>query len=219
MSSSEQTDRQAPRVAGSPSAAPSAAAAAAAAAAARTPLAPSPSSARSRSRTAPGQRPTTSAGSSSSYPSASPSYAPPTPAASYGAGSGPAASVDTPDQTVSVTDARGQALPGPAEPTVTTPVQPPDVAGSGWATSAPPAPPRGAQRPAPPPHRTAPASSGSGAARSVRLTVAGLDPWSVLKLSFLLSVAIGIALVVASIVLWSVLNGMGVFNADQPRPG
>jgi hypothetical protein len=52
----------------------------------------------------------------------------------------------------------------------------------------------------------------AGAPRSVRLAVAGIDPWSVLKLSFLLSVAIGVALVVASIVLWSVLNGMGVFD-------
>jgi hypothetical protein len=35
----------------------------------------------------------------------------------------------------------------------------------------------------------------------------------VLKLSFLLSVALGIALVIASMVLWSVLNGMGVFES------
>jgi hypothetical protein len=47
--------------------------------------------------------------------------------------------------------------------------------------------------------------------RKVRLTVARVDPWSVLKLSFLLSVALGIVLVTASIVLWSVLDAMGVF--------
>ena len=47
--------------------------------------------------------------------------------------------------------------------------------------------------------------------RQVRLTVARVDPWSVLKLSFLLSVALGVALVVAVAVLWSVLSGMGVF--------
>jgi Transmembrane domain of unknown function (DUF3566) len=46
----------------------------------------------------------------------------------------------------------------------------------------------------------------------VRLTVARVDPWSALKLSFLLSVALGIGLVVASVVLWEVLNGMGVFD-------
>ncbi len=49
------------------------------------------------------------------------------------------------------------------------------------------------------------------APRQVRLTVARLNPWSVLKLSFLLSVALGVALVVAVAVLWSVLEGMGVF--------
>ncbi len=49
--------------------------------------------------------------------------------------------------------------------------------------------------------------------RKVRLTVARLDPWSVLKLSFLLSVALGIVLVTASVVLWSVLDAMGVFTA------
>jgi hypothetical protein len=49
------------------------------------------------------------------------------------------------------------------------------------------------------------------APRKVRLTVARVDPWSVLKLSFLLSVALGIVLVTASVVLWSVLDAMGVF--------
>jgi len=47
----------------------------------------------------------------------------------------------------------------------------------------------------------------------VRLTVARVDPWSVLKLSFLLSVALGIGFVTASVILWSVLNGMGVFDS------
>jgi hypothetical protein len=49
------------------------------------------------------------------------------------------------------------------------------------------------------------------APRKVRLTVARVDPWSVLKLSFLLSVALGIVFVTASVVLWWVLDAMGVF--------
>jgi hypothetical protein len=49
--------------------------------------------------------------------------------------------------------------------------------------------------------------------RKVRLTLARLDPWSVLKLSFLLSVALGLGLVAASVVLWQVLNAMGVFSS------
>jgi hypothetical protein len=50
-------------------------------------------------------------------------------------------------------------------------------------------------------------------ARRVRLTIAKVDPWSVLKLSFLLSVAVGIATVVATVVVWQVLDGMGVFSS------
>lgn len=48
--------------------------------------------------------------------------------------------------------------------------------------------------------------------RRARLTVSRVDPWSVLKLSFLLSVGVGIAMVVAAFVLWSVLDGMGLFT-------
>jgi Transmembrane domain of unknown function (DUF3566) len=64
------------------------------------------------------------------------------------------------------------------------------------------------QRPAQPP-----ASSASSAGRKVRLTVSRVDPWSVMKISFLISVAIGIALVVMVAVLWLILDGMGVFNS------
>jgi len=67
-------------------------------------------------------------------------------------------------------------------------------------------------RPAAPPSSSPMASGERGAPRTVRLTLASIDPFSAMKLSFLLSVAAGIALVVASIVLWSVLNGMGVFD-------
>ena len=48
--------------------------------------------------------------------------------------------------------------------------------------------------------------------RRVKLTVSRIDPFSVLKISFLLSVALGIAGVVAVAVLWGMLNGMGVFS-------
>lgn len=52
--------------------------------------------------------------------------------------------------------------------------------------------------------------------RRVRLAVSRIDPWSVMKLSFLLSIAIGIALVVSVAVVWNVLNTMEVFTqADR----
>ena len=51
-----------------------------------------------------------------------------------------------------------------------------------------------------------------GAPRRVRLTAQRIDPWSVLKISFLVSVALGIASVVMVAVLWTVLSGMNVFS-------
>lgn len=48
--------------------------------------------------------------------------------------------------------------------------------------------------------------------RRVKLTVSKVDPWSVMKLSFLLSVAIGIAMVVATLVIWLVMDSAGVFD-------
>ncbi|MEZ0446408.1 DUF3566 domain-containing protein [Cellulomonas sp. ICMP 17802] len=51
-----------------------------------------------------------------------------------------------------------------------------------------------------------------GAPRRVRLAISRVDPWSVMKLSFLLSVAIGIMIVVAAAVIWFTLNGLQVFT-------
>ncbi|MDP5226880.1 MULTISPECIES: DUF3566 domain-containing protein [Arthrobacter] len=48
--------------------------------------------------------------------------------------------------------------------------------------------------------------------RRARLMVSKIDPWSVLKMSFLLSVALGIVTVVAALVLWTVLDLTGIFN-------
>ncbi|MFP7697017.1 DUF3566 domain-containing protein [Trueperella sp. LYQ143] len=47
--------------------------------------------------------------------------------------------------------------------------------------------------------------------RRVRMTISRVDPWSALKLSFLLSVGIGIMIVIATIVLWFVLDSMHVW--------
>ena len=70
---------------------------------------------------------------------------------------------------------------------------------------------------------TTPGASKAGAAgaagarkhkgpRRVRLAVARVDPWSVMKMSFLLSVAIGIAGVILTAVLWMILSTMNVFS-------
>ena len=54
------------------------------------------------------------------------------------------------------------------------------------------------------------------APRRVKLSVSRVDPWSVMKMSFLLSVAVGVAGVVMVAALWMILSGMGVF-ADINR--
>ncbi|OLT54488.1 hypothetical protein BJF88_08825 [Cellulosimicrobium sp. CUA-896] len=51
--------------------------------------------------------------------------------------------------------------------------------------------------------------------RRVRLSVSRIDPWSAMKLGFLLAVAIGIMTVVATAVVWYVLDGMMVFDKVQ----
>lgn len=49
--------------------------------------------------------------------------------------------------------------------------------------------------------------------RRARLVVAKVDAFSVTKLVFLLSVAVGIAFVVASVILWLVMQATGAFQA------
>ncbi|WP_299276243.1 DUF3566 domain-containing protein [uncultured Georgenia sp.] len=61
------------------------------------------------------------------------------------------------------------------------------------------------------PARTAAARPASAGPRRVRLSIARVDPWSVMKLSFLLSIAVGIGIVVAAAAMWFVLDSMHVF--------
>lgn len=51
--------------------------------------------------------------------------------------------------------------------------------------------------------------------RRVKLSLTHVDPWSVMKVSFLLSVAAGIMLIVAAAVVWFVLDAMHVFSTIQ----
>ncbi|MCG2799245.1 MAG: DUF3566 domain-containing protein [Cellulomonas sp.] len=57
-----------------------------------------------------------------------------------------------------------------------------------------------------------PAPAVSAGPRRVRLAISRVDPWSVMKLSFLLSFALGIIGVVASAVVWLTLDGLHVFS-------
>ena len=48
--------------------------------------------------------------------------------------------------------------------------------------------------------------------RRVKMTISKVDPLSALKIGFITSVAIGIMIVVAMMILWFVLNNMKVFS-------
>jgi Transmembrane domain of unknown function (DUF3566) len=53
----------------------------------------------------------------------------------------------------------------------------------------------------------------SRAPRRARLRLSRIDPWSVMKLSFLLSIAFGIVTVVSVFLVWSVLGAAGVWSS------
>jgi Transmembrane domain of unknown function (DUF3566) len=55
--------------------------------------------------------------------------------------------------------------------------------------------------------------------RKARLRVARLDPWSVMKVAFVLSIALGIVTLVGTAVVWEVLNGLGVFSSLNQTVG
>lgn len=48
--------------------------------------------------------------------------------------------------------------------------------------------------------------------RRARLVISKVDPWSVLKLAFLFSVALGIITLVASVLLWILMDLTGLFD-------
>jgi hypothetical protein len=51
------------------------------------------------------------------------------------------------------------------------------------------------------------------ATKQVRLKLVYVDFWSAVKLSFLVAVSLGIVLVVATILVWIVLNSTGIFGS------
>ena len=106
----------------------------------------------------------------------------------------PAAPAGVPGQRPAAAGQRPQVQPGgPVQPGQ---VQRPAMAGQRPAQGGP-----GLVKPAP-----------KAKVRRARLLVSKVDPWSVLKMAFLLSVALGIVTVVAAIVLWTVLDLTGIFD-------
>ncbi|WP_309108695.1 DUF3566 domain-containing protein [Arthrobacter sp.] len=110
--------------------------------------------------------------------------------------------------------------PGPAAPRQA-PAQPPQgqrPAAPGQRPVQGPRPQTTGQRPPAPGQRPGQGAPGlvkpapKAKVRRARLLVSKVDPWSVLKMAFLLSVALGIVTVVAAIVLWTVLDLTGIFD-------
>jgi len=84
--------------------------------------------------------------------------------------------------------------------------------------ASPAGPPTGTTTaPGRPPGQTSGHTAGRPAPRSrtrrARLRLVHLDPWSVMKTSFLLSIAFGIVTVVAVAVVWAVLGAAGVWDS------
>ncbi|MEZ0064135.1 hypothetical protein ABIA32_000113 [Streptacidiphilus sp. MAP12-20] len=61
--------------------------------------------------------------------------------------------------------------------------------------------------------RPGPAAPPSGRTRRARLRVVRTDPWTVMKVSFLLSIALGVVTIVGVSLLWMVLDAAGVFSS------
>ncbi|WP_411374856.1 DUF3566 domain-containing protein [Arthrobacter sp. MPF02] len=121
----------------------------------------------------------------------------------------PAAPANAPGQRPAVPGQRPAGeRPAPGQ-TGQRPAQAPGPAGAGHRPAG--AEPRPAGAPAPgAPGLVKPAPKAK--VRRARLLVSKVDPWSVLKMAFLLSVALGIVTVVAAIVLWTVLDLTGIFD-------
>jgi hypothetical protein len=64
-----------------------------------------------------------------------------------------------------------------------------------------------------------PGSPTQARVRKARLRVARVDPWSVMKVSFVLSIAMGIVTIVGTAVVWNVLNALGVFSSLNKTVG
>ncbi|MFC6154842.1 DUF3566 domain-containing protein [Nocardioides yefusunii] len=60
---------------------------------------------------------------------------------------------------------------------------------------------------------TSKASLGGRGPRRARLRLSRIDPWSVAKVAFLLSVALGVVAFVAVLITWSVMGAAGVWDA------
>jgi hypothetical protein len=81
--------------------------------------------------------------------------------------------------------------------------------------------PQETQEPSEDSAKAKPARSGRGPARTrkARLKLTRIDPWSVMKLAFALSIALAIVTVVSVAIVWSVLDAAGVWESINTSVG
>ncbi len=89
------------------------------------------------------------------------------------------------------------------------------TSGGGSATEAAPSGPRpeASSTPSPAANGASSSSQAPKQPRKARLRLSRVDPWSVMKTAFLLSIALAIVTVVSVLIVWSVLGTAGVWDS------
>jgi hypothetical protein len=185
-------------------------------------------------------RPESGAGTGSTEPASAPRATPGTsdngvaatpappaatmPAAPSGPAGSPPPAVATPGQSAAPTSPARPRWSAPGSDAGASPLtSPPRPAGSQIRTAAeiagrtavapPGATPPTAARPARKATEAAPSPVTRGKVRRARLRLSRVDPWSVMKTAFLLSIAFGIVCIVAVFIVYSVLGAAGVWDS------
>ena len=113
------------------------------------------------------------------------------------------------------TEVRQEDAPTAVNPVVKEPVAEATATVTAAAAPAAAKPAAGAVPTRPPTGRGRTAGGTVRRARKARLRVARLDPWSVMKVSLMFSIAVGIVLFVAVALLWSVIEASGALQTLQ----
>jgi len=143
---------------------------------------------------------------------AKPSFTPATPAT-------PASALGSADAASTARSMSTQAPPTQAPPTQAPPTQPPPKQAfprtGPAAAAAKPGTPAAAARKQPKAPKQPKAAVRKSAARQAHLTIARIEPWSVMKFSFAVSVIAFIILFVVVAILYGLLSAIGVFTSIQ----
>lgn len=111
-------------------------------------------------------------------------------------------------------NAQGKAQPAPqAKSQPSGPKTAGQIAAETAPSPAPAAKPKQQPQQALPPNKAPEPVTDPASARTARLRLARIDPWSVMKVAFALSIALAIVTVIAISIVWFVLGAAGVWDA------